>query len=374
MSKEGLPSARIAARDTDLRLDHLIVGGSAVMRKLKLMVERIAPSPSAVMVQGPTGAGKEVVTEALHLLSARQGPLIAVNCAAIPADLLESELFGHEKGAFTGAAERRIGRVEAAHGGTLFLDEIGDMPPALQAKLLRVLETRRIQRLGGREDIAVDFRLVTATHRNLAQEVAQGRFRQDLYYRIAVFSLTLPALADRHEDIPLLLETMARPLRAQYGPAALPRFSAAALDCLQRYDWPGNVRELRNVFDRAAVLFAGQEIGAEDCANALLGVAIDTLRPAKPSIAPPASPQTTAPIGPMATSDMLRRVLRDQPSVNLRGYLQSIEIGLIEAALEVNQGCVAHAARSLRLKRTTMIEKMKKLGIDRGAEARGAVV
>ena len=346
------------AKDTaaqDVRLLHLVVGDSAAMTRLRGMIARVAPSPLPVMVQGPTGAGKEVVTEALHMMSGRPGPLVAVNCAAIPADLLESELFGHEKGAFTGAADRRPGRVEQAQGGTLFLDEIGDMPPALQAKLLRVLETRRVQRLGGREEIAVDFRLVTATHRDLSQEVALGRFRQDLFYRINVIGLAVPALSERAEDIPALLEAMLARYRVEAGPGMAPRFSAAALRLLAAHAWPGNVRELRNVFDRAAVLYPGAEIDAE-AARGLLMV---------PGLLESAAAAAPVPRAALPDAEALRRMLEGAPSLYLRGYLQDIEVALIEAALDLSRGNVAQAARALRLKRTTMIEKMKKLSITR---------
>lgn len=341
----------------DIRLDHMIVGTSPSIKRLKQVISRLAPSQSAVLVQGPTGAGKEVITQALHMVSERKGPLVAVNCAAIPEELLESELFGHEKGAFTGASERRIGRVEQANGGTLFLDEIGDMPLSLQAKLLRVLETRRIQRLGGREEVSVDFRLVTATHRDLNQEVLTGRFRQDLFYRIAVFSLAVPALSERMEDIEPILEAMARRVRADQGPNSTASFSAEAIRFLQSYSWPGNVRELRNVFDRACVLFGGTGVSAEDCRMSLMG----------PEMGEQAAPSGQATRLGTPDANGLRQVLEAAPSVNLRGYLQDIEAGLIEAALELNKGCVAHAAKALRLKRTTMIEKMKKLGIERQA-------
>ena len=354
MSTHWTSIARDPAED-DVRLSHLIVGDSPAMVRLRKMVARVAPSPLPVMVQGPTGAGKEVVTEALHMMSGRPGPLVAVNCAAIPADLLESELFGHEKGAFTGATDRRPGRVEQAQGGTLFLDEIGDMPPALQAKLLRVLETRRVQRLGGREEIAVDFRLVTATHRDLSQEVALGRFRQDLFFRINVFGLSVPGLSERAGDIPALLDAMLARYRVEAGPGMAPRFSAAAMRLFSAHVWPGNVRELRNVFDRAAVLYPGEEIGADEARGLLM--------------VPGLVEAEAAPVqrGAVADAEGLRKMLEGAPSLYLRGYLQEIEVALIEAALDLNKGNVAQAARALRLKRTTMIEKMKKLSITRAA-------
>ena len=354
---------RIVDRPADaaarFHLEHLLVGESAPMRRLREVILRLAPKPAPVLVQGPTGAGKERVTEALHAASGRPGALVALNCAAIPAELLESELFGHEKGAFTGATERRIGRVEQAQGGTLFLDEIGDMPPALQAKLLRVLESRRIQRLGGTDEIAVDFRLVAATHRNLLREVEAGRFRQDLYYRINVMTLAVPALAERADDIPLLIEGMAMQARALMGPGQVPDFSPAAMKALMAHDWPGNVRELRNVFDRACVLFGGQTVSGIDCRTELLDN-----DPGPGDVVAPADRPEFRP-----DAQGLREVLTQTRSVHLRAYLQEIEAGLIEAALDLHAGCVAHAAESLRLKRTTLIEKMRKLGIQRAVAA-----
>jgi sigma-54 dependent transcriptional regulator, flagellar regulatory protein len=349
-------SAEAAAK---FRLEHLLTGESAPMRRLRDVLLRLAPKAAPVLVQGPTGAGKERVTEALHAVSGRPGNLVALNCAAIPAELLESELFGHEKGAFTGATDRRIGRVEQAQGGTLFLDEIGDMPLALQAKLLRVLETRRIQRLGGTDEIAVDFRLVTATHRNLLKEVEAGRFRQDLYYRINVMTLSVPSLADRAEDIPSLVDTMAMQARALLGPGQVAEFSPAAMKALMAHDWPGNVRELRNVFDRACVLFSGQIVSGTDCRAELLDADPGTAEVVAEADRPEFRPD----------ADGLRDVLRQTRTVHLRAYLQEIEAGLIAAALDLNAGCVAHAADALRLKRTTLIEKMRKLGINRAVAA-----
>ena len=348
------PAGDLALR---YRLANILVGDSAPMQRLRDVILRVAPRPAPVLVQGPTGAGKERVTEALHLASNRPGALVALNCAAIPAELLESELFGHEKGAFTGATERRIGRVEQANGGTLFLDEIGDMPAALQAKLLRVLETKRIQRLGGTAEIEVDFRLVAATHRNLLKEVEGGRFRQDLFYRINVMSLQVPALTERAGDIPLLLEAMAMQARALLGPGQVPEFTPAALKALMAHDWPGNVRELRNVFDRACVLFGGQAVSGPECRSELLDS--DPGAGEEPMERPEFRPD----------ADGLRAVLRATRSVHLRAYLQEIEAGLIEAALDLNRGCVSHAAEALRLKRTTLIEKMRKLGIQRAEAA-----
>jgi sigma-54 specific flagellar transcriptional regulator A len=345
----------------DARLECLIVGDSLPMQGMKRLIATVAPGSAPVMVQGATGVGKELVAQGVHMLSGREGELVAVNCAAIPADLLESELFGHEKGAFTGATERRIGRIEQADGGTLFLDEIGDMPLELQAKLLRVLESRKVQRLGGRTETEVNFRLVTATHRNLQDHVKAGQFREDLFFRINVFPLTVPDLRARVEDIPLILRTMMLQHPDRVADQPLPEFSPAALRALGEYKWPGNVRELRNVVDRAMVLFSGRIVTADDARRVLLSADMSA-QPEDPICAERAMSLQSGPDG-------LRKVLEAEGEINMRGYLQNIEVHLIEAALEVNQGCVSHAAKALKLQRTTLIEKMKKLAIQRNAAA-----
>ncbi len=354
MTTHWTPGSQDTQTMSDPRMDSMIVGQTPVVVSMKNVISLVAPSDAAVMVQGPTGAGKELVAQALHMLSGRKGPLVAVNCAAIPADLLESELFGHEKGAFTGATERRIGRVEQADGGTLFLDEIGEMPLALQAKLLRLLETQKIQRIGGRSEIDVNFRLVTATHRRITDEVAEGRFREDLFFRINVFPVTVPSLAERAADIPLILTAMDMRMKAQRPGTKTPIFSSCAMRALLDHSWPGNVRELRNVFERAAVLFSGQTVTAEHVRAVLL--------------TPDMNGSTDAGAGAIvdqpAVTD-LREAIEAEGSINMRRYLLEIEAGLIEMALELNDGCVAHAARALRIKRTTLIEKMKKLSINR---------
>lgn len=353
-----------AVSDVDTKkisvLDRILIGRSAAMQQLKQVLSVVAPTDAPVMVQGETGVGKELVCEALHKASGRAGDLVAVNCAAIPADLLESELFGHEKGAFTGADQRRIGRIEQAQGGTLFLDEIGDMPLALQAKLLRVLETRRIQRVGGRGEIEVDFRLVTATHRALASDAEAGRFRSDLYFRINVFPVSVPALSQRTDDIPLILEAMIGRLQDRNPNAMPPHFNQGAMRALSAHSWPGNVRELRNMFERAAVLFAGRVVTAEAVQNVLL--------PSQGMTSVPAEPVSVAPSITIASDeDAIRTILEAEGSVDMRSYLRDIEERLIDAALRKNGGCVSQAARTLRLQRTTLIEKMKKLSITREA-------
>ncbi|TCP60573.1 Fis family sigma54 specific transcriptional regulator [Rhodovulum bhavnagarense] len=330
-----------------------LLGETAPMVALKETLSLLAPTDAPVLATGQTGAGKEMVAQAVHAASGRSGSFVAVNCAAIPAELLESELFGHEKGAFTGAENRRIGRIEAAAGGTLFLDEIGDMPDGLQAKLLRVLETRRITRLGGSHDIEVDFRLVTATHRDLEVAVKEGKFRADLFYRINVFPVQVPPLAQRVGDIPLLLEHMIETRTARAPRGGAPHFTDAALAALARHDWPGNVRELRNTVERAMVLFAGRDIGAADIER-LLGV----------------SPLASAVEG-AGDAEAPVCILKPGESINLRRHLQELEATLIQAALAQADGRVAQAARQLGLQRTTLIEKMKKLGLS-AARAKAA--
>jgi len=345
---------------------NIIIGETAPMRTLKRMIAAVAPSDAAVLVRGPTGAGKELVAEALHRASGRKGALVAVNCAAIPAELLESELFGHEKGAFTGAERARPGRIEQAAGGTLFLDEIGDMPAALQAKLLRVLETRRVQRLGGTTEQTVDFRLVTATHRDLTAAVAAGDFRADLFYRISVFPLSVPSLADRTADIPLILARLIEDHAAANPQTEVPHFDLGALRALSAYPWPGNIRELKNVLMRAFVMLPGRMVTARHVRDNLLGMEMpcpDSAEVVMPE--PPAPAEKGALPDPSQFHDALTRL----GDIDLRGYIRDIEVALIEAALDTRQGNVAQAADALRLRRTTLIEKMKKFGIRRGLVA-----
>jgi len=348
-------------------IDQFITGQSAAMMAVKNMIGMVAPSSTTVLVLGETGTGKEKVSQAIHHASARKGDLISVNCAAIPSELLESELFGHEKGAFTGADKPRQGRFELASGGTLFLDEIGDMPLSLQSKLLRALEDRKIQRVGGGKDISVDFRLICATHQNLKSKVDEGSFRADLYYRINVFPLQLPSLAERKVDIPELIEEIRKAMQKSVDVADF-SFDEEAVAELMRYSWPGNVRELRNVLERAAVLFAGKEIIAEQVRENLI-----RMKAPKPEIEAEFIWNATADLGepPRISNDSTARPPLPHTSdyrnwfeyfddIDLRRHLQDIEIALIEAALDKHNGLVSHAADALKLRRTTLIEKMRK--------------
>jgi DNA-binding NtrC family response regulator len=251
---------------------HELVGSGPAMERLAVQIARVAPSETRVCILGETGTGKELVARAIHEKSARRdAPFVTLNCAAVPAELIESELFGHEKGAFTGAAARHAGKFEQAEGGTLFLDEIGDMPLAMQAKLLRVLEEGEIERVGGDKPVRVNVRVLVATHRNLEELVRQNAFRRDLFHRVYVFPLVLPTLRERPEDFGELAAHFARQVAA-LNAWKVKEFSAGAIEELKRYAWPGNVRELRNVVERLALLAAGESISAEDVRLALPGV------------------------------------------------------------------------------------------------------
>jgi sigma-54 dependent transcriptional regulator, flagellar regulatory protein len=315
-----------------------LIGTSTAMAALRSSIARVAASDASVIIGGPSGAGKEVAAQAIHAASARyNGPMIAVNCGAIPADLLESELFGHEKGSFTGAIAQRKGRFEQACGGTLFLDEIGDMPAAMQVKLLRVLEDRCIERVGGHQRISVNVRILCASHRDLRAEVAAGRFREDLYFRLAVVPITVPPLADRAGDIPDLIAHLQAISLAQQAP----QFATDALARLMAYRWPGNVRELRNLVERAAILHPGEMIDAA-MADALIGNAAFAA-PAQ------AGPDALPGIDPM----------------DLKAMLADVERRHLLAALAAAHGVVADAARMVRMNRTTFLEKMKRHDVTR---------
>jgi sigma-54 dependent transcriptional regulator, flagellar regulatory protein len=355
--------------------DGLIVGESPAMAEVRRLVRQVGPSPASVLITGPSGSGKEVVARAIHAESVRAAKAyVPVNCGAIPRDLLESELFGHEKGAFTGAHAQHRGRFEEAHGGTLFLDEIGDMPADMQVKLLRVLEERAVSRVGGRGQIAIDARIVSATHRDIDAAIDDGRFREDLFYRLAVFPICLPALAERREDLPLLVRHF---LKRQPGQA--PRFNAAAMDRLAAHGWPGNVRELRNLVERAAIIYPGQTLGAEQvdaimlrrgrvgaAERAALWDATDRIAAAAPAAAP--APVAAAPEAPAPAAPEPRRadLSKDSP-LDLKSVIAGIEQDYIAQALDLTGGVVAEAARLLSLQRTTLIEKMRKYDLARAA-------
>jgi sigma-54 specific flagellar transcriptional regulator A len=299
-----------------------------------------------------------MVARAIHAASRRAAaPSIAVNCGAIPRDLIESELFGHEKGSFTGAHTQRAGRFEEADGGTLFLDEIGDMPHDMQVKLLRVLEERRVQRVGGRGAIAIDTRIVSATHRDLDIAIEEQRFREDLYYRLAVFPIDLPGLSERREDVAQLVAHFTARGDRQRGRI---RFTSQALDRLAAHNWPGNVRELRNFIDRAGILHPGETLGAEQVERLLFrrGRTSGTERAALWAATEIAAP------APAPTDEII--LSREHP-VALKTMLADLERRYIAEALQIAGGTVAEAARLLTLQRTTLIEKMRKYDIEASA-------
>ncbi|RKS88243.1 sigma-54 specific flagellar transcriptional regulator A [Sphingosinicella microcystinivorans] len=355
-------------------LESLLIGRSEAIVRVRNLIMRLAGSQASVLVTGPSGTGKEVVARCLHLASARRNnEFVAVNCGAIPRELIESELFGHEKGAFTGALQSRKGRFEAADGGTIFLDEIGDMPADMQVKLLRVLEERKIERVGSNKTMGIDVRVVSATHKNLEQAIAEGRFREDLFYRLNIFPLQLPALADRREDIPMLVAHFLKLSGTKV------RFDASALRALCQHNWPGNIRELRNVVERAVVLFGEGDISVDDI-EILLGATLERREPLNEESAiwdattvseeeaDTRLPATTVvPLHPNGDSlDMDPRALIGAGKCDMRALVAKLEQSLIHAALEQSGDIVADAARVLGLQRTSLIEKMRKYQIGRG--------
>jgi sigma-54 dependent transcriptional regulator, flagellar regulatory protein len=360
----------VVAQDRAVVAEGLLIGESRSIREVRRLVGQVGPSNASVLITGPSGSGKEMVARALHGASRRSAsPYVAINCGAIPRELLESELFGHEKGAFTGAHAQHRGRFEEANGGTLFLDEIGDMPLDMQVKLLRVLEERAVQRVGGRGQIAVDARIVSATHRDIDLAIDEQRFREDLFYRLAVFPIELPGLAERAEDVLLLV----RHFLAQAGDrGAAPRFNAAALDRLARHGWPGNVRELRNLVERSLILFPGQTMGAEQVETLLIrrrraGAAeLRALSAASEMLPAPAEVQKPAPCGAdQQQSESGAPLLVGDAPVDLKALIATFENRYISEALERSGGIVAEAARMLSLQRTTLIEKMRKYELAR---------
>ena len=351
------------------RIDDIIVGKSAAIEEVKNLVQAVSKTSTTVLVQGETGTGKDVISRAIHDLSGRKGKLISVNCAAIPSELLESELFGHEKGSFTGAEKTRAGRFEQAHKGTLFLDEIGDMAMPLQSKLLRALEQRVIQRVGGSEEIPIDFRLVCATHQHIESKIDDGLFRSDLYYRINVFPVQVPSLAERAVDIPELVKVIG----SQITGMASPQFNESALAELSKYPWPGNVRELRNVIERATVLFKDVEINKKHVRENLLRLRVPDREEEQALLwdatADLLSEKDFQPLSdsdkPLPHPSHYKDWFSYFDTIDLRKHLRDVEVVLIEAALEKTEGMVSQAASVLKLRRTTLIEKMKKLMIEK---------
>ncbi len=321
-----------------------LIGASEGMQRVRSMIEKVAETDATVLVRGESGTGKELVARELHERNSVRsgGPFVAVNCAALPSELIESELFGHEKGAFTGAAAKREGKFEQANGGTLFLDEIGDMSANVQAKLLRALEERRIERLGGNESIPVDVRIVSATHRPLEQEIAAGNFRADLFYRLRVMTIDIPPLRDRREDIPLLAETFTRSAAERYG-LPLRQIAQSALRRLVDYEWPGNVRELKNTIERAAIMAEGEELRSQDLPDEITSVEKSTAENAGPAEGGLSVPFTA----------------------DFREDRREFERRYISRCLEHTHGNVTRAAEILGMHRQSLQHKLRQLGLGR---------
>lgn len=348
-----------------------MVGNTPPMQQVRFLIQQVAGTEANVMILGDSGTGKEVVARNIHLLSQREkGPFVPINCGAIPGDLLESELFGHEKGAFTGAISTRKGRFELAQGGTLFLDEIGDMPLPMQVKLLRVLQERTYERVGGNQPIKADVRIIAATHRNLETMIEEGRFREDLYYRLNVFPIDTPALHERADDLPqLCMELIQR--QHQAGQAKV-KFTERALESLQLHSWPGNVRELANLVERMAIMYPNQVVDVADLPARYQYLDVESYVPDYPES--------------LQERDMLNDLFQGSndddeldhslsaevdnwqlPSdgIDLKDYLSELEVALITQALERHDYVVARAAEVLGLRRTTLVEKMRKYNLSK---------
>jgi len=347
-------------------MNSYIKGSCLPTKELKKLVELVSKSNSTVLLRGETGCGKDVVAREIHEESKRKGQLINVNCAAIPSELLESELFGHEKGAFTGADSRREGRFEASNNGTLFLDEIGDMPMQLQAKLLRAIETRKIQRVGGKNEIELNIRLVCATHQNIEKKIDEGLFRADLFYRINVFPIEIPTLAERKDDIPELVRHILDEIKDTGS--TIPNFNESAFSALKEYLWPGNVRELRNLIERAAIIFPGKTIGSQNVKENLLKINLPNTKDENNSLWELTSNLTEVEEMPdeefsVPHPNHYKKWFEFLDRIDLRRHLSDVENVLIEGALKKNNGSVTKASESLKINRTTLIEKMKKFSI-----------
>jgi len=384
MSFSNMPSTPIS-----------IVGNGEAICQARGLIDQVADHDVNVLILGESGTGKELAARSVHQSSSRRSrSFVPINCGAIPAELLESELFGHEKGAFTGAITARKGRFELANGGTIFLDEIGDMPLLMQVKLLRVLQERCFERVGGSKSIQVDVRVIAATHVDLEKNVSEGKFREDLYYRLNVFPIKMPALREHKQDIRDTIQSILQQLPNKKADPI--QFSASCLSCLEEYPWPGNVRELANLVERLSVMYSGKLIEINDLPEKYRAHFTDL----NPSLAKPAvvakpmtqlrwpqplyvqQPLESEPVAPTPIQTLLAptelpmttkvnspEVLADNDGVDLKKLLAETERHLIQQALDLSGGVVAHAADYLHIRRTTLVEKMRKYGVTREAVA-----
>jgi len=335
-----------------------LVGSSRAIQQIRKLIQQVAESDANVLILGESGTGKEVVARNLQYNSARRDqPFVPVNCGAIPPDLLESELFGHEKGAFTGAISNREGRFELAEGGTLFLDEIGDMSLNMQVKILRVLQERTFERVGSSKSITSNVRIIAATHRDLEAAIKTGDFREDLFYRLNVFPIEMPPLRQRVEDIPMLVNELIR--RIEHEKRGSVRLSSGVIYALCQYQWPGNVRELANLIERLAILHPYGVVDANDLP--------EKFRPDEETAS--VEMDETLVGAPVTSEDLDPRLPRD--GLNLKEHLSTLEISYIKQAMSESGGVVAHAAKRLGMRRTTLVEKLRKYGMQKNARASG---
>ena len=340
---EDIRAAHSQTDHTDpLPCSHRLIGCSKDTHAVRRLIEQVASSMATVLISGESGTGKEVVARQIHEVSGRRGPFVAVNCGAIPENLLESELFGHERGAFTGAVASRAGRFEQAKGGTFFLDEIGDMPSIMQVKLLRVIEERVIERVGGTKTVPVDVRLIAATHRDLPAAIESGQFREDLYYRLSVFPIDIAPLRERPSDIPPLVEEFIHRMHREQSVSL--QMSDAAMQVLQEYTWSGNVRELANLIERLVVIKPNGRVEASDLPWPIAEKAAALAD--KPHI-------VGAKLAPITSA-----------GIDLKQTLATIERDMIYQALATANGVIQHAAKLLGVGRTTLVEKIKRFEID----------
>ena len=327
---------------------YLLETRNSQMKKIYELAKKVAPSSSTVLILGESGTGKEVLAKYIHFCSKRKGPFVTINCAAIPEELLEAELFGYEKGAFTGAIKSKPGKFEIANKGTLFLDEIGDLSLKLQAKLLRVIQEKQVERLGSDHSIKVDVRILAATNKDLEKEVQEGRFREDLFFRLNVIPIKLPPLRERKEDIPLLTQFFLKRICEREG-IEEKKFTSQAIKALLNYPWPGNIRELENFVERVVILSENNIIGIEDLSLSTLSSKLQI----RESLT--------------EDKDMLIKYLSlpqiSENGIELNKLLKEIEVYYLKKALEISKGVKTKAAKLLGLNRTTFIEKLKKYNL-----------